>query len=462
MRWNATRLEVLPYLLLLGWGGAADVVHAQTVDDAALVVETVATGLIQPTTMAFVGPDDILVLQKANGQVRRIVNDVLMGAPVLDIDVNSQSERGLLGIAVDPANGTDVFLYYTKADGFDGASALSNSVYRYEWSAASGMLENPNLLIDLAATGNSSHNGGILLVDDQHLFVVIGDLGRNGQLANFPTGPPPDDTAVILRLLHDGSAAPGNPFAPYCSSTTGTTCTIDDDCPGAETCVIEVASYWASGVRNSFGMAQDPVTGDLWNTENGPDTYDEINRVTAGANSGWERIMGPESRNIQGPNDLFDIPGAGSGYVDPVFSWFNTVAPTAIVFPNGSRLGRAYDDVALVGDNKNGRIYRFPLNEARTGFDLSGFPDLQDLVADNSAEAELLGWGADFGIVTDLEIGPDGALYVVSLTQGAIYRIRRVPEVPSLGPAGLGILGLLLIATLRLALRVGRSAAPRS
>lgn len=453
------RVGAFACALLLNWSVTADPAHTQTVDDTALVIETVVTGLTQPTTMAFVGPNDILVLQKANGQVRRVLNDVLLGAPVLDVDVNSQSERGLLGIAVDPANGTDVFLYYTRADGADGASPLANSVYRYEWNALSGLLENPTLLIDLPVMPGPNHDGGILVANDEHLYIVIGDLNRNGQLENFPGNAPPDDTAVILRLLHDGSAAPGNPFTPYCSATTGTTCTIDDDCPGAETCIDEVASYFAYGVRNSFGMTQDPVTGDLWNTENGPNSYDEVNRVTPGSNSGWERIMGPEARDAQDPSDLFDMPGAGSTYVDPAFSWLQTVAPTAILFPNGSGLGSAYDDVALVGDNNNGQIYRFALNPARTAFDFSEFPGLQDLVADNATERNLVRWGQNFGVITDLKIGPDGALYVVSLSDGAIYRIRRIVLVPSMGPGALGIVGLLLIATLPLVTRHGNSSA---
>lgn len=90
------------------------------------------------------------------------------------------------------------------------------------------------------------------------LYAVIGDLARDGRLANFPDGDPPDDTAAVFRVCQDGSAAPGNPFTPYCGLTTSTTCTGDADCPGGESCTSEVARYWAYGIRNSFGLALDP------------------------------------------------------------------------------------------------------------------------------------------------------------------------------------------------------------
>jgi len=185
----------------------------------------------------------------------------------------------------------------------------------------------------------------------------------------------------------------------------------------------EVERYFAYGIRNSFGMALDPVTGFLWNTENGPGSYDEVNRVPAGFNSGWEQIMGPDGRDPQGTGDLFDMPGGGSAYSDPEFSWLNTVAPTALVFPVGSSLGAAYENVAVVGDNNTGQLYGFPLNGGRTAFDFSAYLSLQDLVADSSVERDLLSLGSGFGVTTDLKIGPDHHLYVVSLSQGTIYRV---------------------------------------
>jgi aldose sugar dehydrogenase len=410
--------------------------RAQTTTDPTLSVVALSTaGLDQPTSMAFLAPDDILVLEKATGQVRRVLGGVLQPGNVLDVHVNSAGERGLLGIAINGESPPRVFLYYTEASGVDGGTPLGNRVYGYTWNPGLAVLESPQLILDLPI-GVVNHNGGVVALgppgvgsigDGRLLHVIIGDLGRTGQLQNNPAGAVPDDSSVILRVEQDGSAAAGNPFVPYCSLTTTQTCPGGGGCPGGEICLTQVARYFAYGVRNSFGLAIDPVAGALWQTENGPFFWDEVNLVAAGMNSGWNQIMGPDANDPQGVGDLFDMPGAGSTYSDPEFSWLDTNAPTGIVFPNGSTLGAAYDDVGLVGDANNGFLYKFPLNAARNGFDFSAFPDLQDLVANDTTEQNQLRIGQGFGAITDLEIGPDGNLYVVSYSNGQIFRITGQP-----------------------------------
>jgi glucose/arabinose dehydrogenase len=404
-------------VLVLGGGHAG----AQVVTDPSLTLTTVVTGLSSPTTMAFVGGNDILVLQKNDGRVRRVLNGVLQPGFVLDFPVNADSERGLLGIAVNGETPKKVFFYVTEAPS-EGAAPIANRVYRYDWNPAAGTLTNQTLVLNLPVTPGPNHDGGVLVVDGANrLYAIIGDLNRNGQLQNNPAGAAPDDTSVILRVNADGSPSAGNPFAPFCSVTTTQTCATNGNCPSGQTCRTEVARYYAYGIRNSFGLGMDPVTGALWDTENGPSDYDEVNRVSAGFNSGWNRIMGPDARDPQGTADLFDMPGAGSTYSDPEFSWLDTVAPTAILFPRG--LTAAYDQVALVGDSNFGNLYRFPLNGARDGFDLSSFAGLGDLVADTTTEQNAVRIGSGFGGITDLKQGPDGAIYVVSIGNGAIYRI---------------------------------------
>lgn len=450
----------LASLLLLA---TAPTGNAQTTVDPTLSVETLVSGLNRPTAMDFLAPGDILYLEKDTGRVRRVLNGVLQPNFVLDVPVSTNSERGLLGIAIAPGSPPRVFLYFTEAT-VQGGSPSANRVYRYDWNAAAKALENPLLVLDLPVLPGSNHDGGTLLLgppglcpgigDGSPLYAVLGDLNRNGQLENFPNGPPPDDTAVVFRVCQDGSAAPGNPFTPYCSATTTTTCSGDGDCPGGESCISEVARYWAYGIRNSFGLALDPVSGMLWDTENGPSTYDEVNALPSGTNSGWQTIMGPDPEPSQVGN-LFDVPGAGSTYSDPEFSWFNTIAPTGILFPVGSSLGAAFDDVALVGDYNLGQIYAFPLNGARDAFDLSGFTGVGDLVASSGAERDQFLFGAGFGGsfrgVTDLKLGPDAALYVVSignasLSNGAIFRVSGPRRVPALGHLGLALLALGLLA----------------
>ena len=384
---------------------------APTLKDPNLSVTEIASGLALPTTMAFIGVDDILVLQKNNGMVRRVIAGVLQPSAVLDVAVDSDSERGMLGIAVHPNFPTSpfVYLYYTESStsGDSSGSAAANRVYRYTWDGTA--LTSPFLIIDLPVSPGPNHDGGIITFGpDGKLYIVIGDLNRNGQLQNFSGGPAPDDTSVILRLNDDGSVPSDNPFFSQGGN---------------------LAKYYAYGIRNSFGLAFDPLTDELWMTENGPDSFDEINLVEPGFNSGWEKLMGPDARNSNNVTDLFNI--AGSHYADPKFSWLNVVGPTAIVFLDSTSLGSQYENDAFVGDINNGNLYRFRPNATRDGFLFSG-AGLADLVADNNAELDETIVGTGFSGITDLKIGPDGRLYVVSFGDGKIYAISSGGALPPL------------------------------
>ena len=375
---------------------------AQTLNNPKLHVREVTSWLSQPTAMAFIGPGDILVLQKGDGRVRRVINGMLQPGHVLDVAVDSASERGLLGIAIHPGFPSTpfVYLYYTQSNtaGDSSGSPLANRVYRYTWNGSA--LVSPSLILDLPVTPGPNHNGGtITFGPDGKLYIVIGDLNRDGQLQNFSTGPAPDNTGVIFRVNDDGSTPNDNPFFAQGGN---------------------LAKYYAYGVRNSFGLAFDPITGELWDTENGLDTYDEINLVLPGFNSGWEQLMGPDSRDPQGLGNLVFFPG--SHYADPKFSWFNTVGPTALVFLNSTRLGVEYGNDLFVGDIKNGNLYRFRVNAARNGLDFTS-PGLSDLVADSNAEFQEVLLGTGFGGITDLKVGPDGLLYVLSFGLGKIFVI---------------------------------------
>jgi len=384
---------------------------AQTVNDPNLRISELVSGLSQPTAMAFIGANDILVLQKADGRVRRVINGVLQPGQVLDVAVDSASERGLLGIALHPNFPTTpfVYLYFTESstasDTTGAPSPLRNRVNRYTWNGAA--LASPILILDLPVLPGANHNGGTMTFGlDGKLYVVIGDLNHNGHLQNNSGGVPPDDTSVVFRINDDGTTPSDNPFSSQ----------------------PDLARYYAYGVRNSFGLGIDPLTGELWNTENGPANYDEINLVKPGFNSGWNRIMGPDSRDPQNIADLVEFPG--SHYADPKFSWFNTVGPTALVFLNSVQLGNEYLNDVFVGDINNGNLYRFKPNPTRDGFVFEN-PALADLVADDAGERQLVTFGTAFGGITDLKVGPDGLLYVLSFS-GKIFVIARAPGfVPS-------------------------------
>jgi glucose/arabinose dehydrogenase len=374
--------------------------NAQTLRDPLLRVTEVVAGLSQPTAMAFIGPDDILVLQKGDGRVRRVINGVLQPGEVLDVHVDNASERGLLGIALHPSFPATnfVYLYYTESSAASDTSGfpLANRVYRYTWNGSA--LINPQLVLDLPVTPGPNHDGGTMIFGpDGKLHVVIGDLNRDGQLQNFLGGSTADDTGVILRLNDDGTVPTDNPFFAQGGN---------------------LAKYYAYGVRNSFGLAFDPLTGALWDTENGPASYDEINLVRPGFNSGWERIMGPVNRDAEGTGDLVQFPG--SHYADPKFSWLNPVGLTAIVFMKSPLLGVEYQNDVLAGDINNGNLYHFRVNATGDGFEFMTL-GLADLVADSNAELQEIILGTGFGGITDLKVGPDGLLYVLSFGLGRVF-----------------------------------------
>jgi aldose sugar dehydrogenase len=394
------------YWVAVGWLWlATSLASAQTLKDPALSVTEVVAGLSAPTAMAFIGPDDILVLQKDDGLVRRVLNGVLQLTPVLDVAVDQASERGLLGIAVHPAFPSTpwVYLYYTESstgdDTFGTPPPLGNRIYRFRWDGHA--LVEPVLLLDLPVIPGPNHDGGVMTFGpDGKLYVVIGDLNHRGQLQNVAAGPAADDTSVIVRLNDDGTVPSDNPFFTLGGN---------------------LAKYYAYGIRNSFGLAFDPVTHKLWMTENGPATYDEINVVEPGLNSGWVQIMGPVTRSPQGLDSLFQVPG--SHYTDPKFSWFDTVAPTAIVFLNSARLGTQYQNDVFVGDINFGNLYRFQPTPARDGFHLES-PELADLVLDPQDDPAEIIFGTGFGGITDLKVGPDGRLYILSF-QGKIFAVSQ-------------------------------------
>jgi hypothetical protein len=175
--------------------------------------------------------------------------------------------------------------------------------------------------------------------------------------------------------------------------------------------------YQAIGIRNSFGLAIDPITGNLWDTENGDDNFDEINFVPNKFNSGWNKIMGPATES-----ELVSLPGyANYVYDEPEFTWEQVVAPTGLTFGQFHEISN-YDNSLFVGDCNTGNLYKFELNQDRNGFTFSS-SFLQDKIINKDESMDELIIGTGFGCVTDIERGPDGFLYVVSLSEGKIFRI---------------------------------------
>jgi glucose/arabinose dehydrogenase len=465
---------------------------APAVVDPELEVRTITTGLNQPVQMEWIGDDDFLVLEKGTGQVKRVRGG---GAPevVLDLTVNAASERGLLGIALDKFfrhNGF-VYLFWSEttlaADNTDPAAVPvnGNRLDRFKWDGTTltfdkTLVRMRSFQSDAGQQLRGNHNGGVVRVGpDGKVYLIVGDTGRRGQMQNlidgpfvypFPAtddddiigddqfgGPDPDFehlTGVILRLNSDGTAPKDNPFYREGTMRGGQV--------GAS-----LKKLYAYGIRNSFGMAFDPFSGDLWEQENGDDSFSEVNRVTPGFNSGWVQVMGPLSRVAQyreiennmgptgdpaaasyyglqqlrwGPENiaatpreaaqrLFRLPG--SRFSDPEMAWKYEFAPGGIDFLSQRALGRKYRGDLFVGSAsvRGGNLFRLPIAENRREID----PDddrLRDRVADNIrkyelTESESLVFGTDFGVTPDVRESPAGTLYAVSVSLGTVFEIRR-------------------------------------
>jgi aldose sugar dehydrogenase len=411
------------------------------INDPNLKLELVGRGLLLPSQMAFVGPDHILVLEKDNGIVKRIVNGVVLDEPVLDVNVATAYERGLLGIAIaknhnDTApNSNIVYLYYTESqqDGKDECSSTStcskeyqpsgNRLYRYQ--LVNNKLVNPKLLLDLPAIPGAAHNGGAILIGpDNNLYLPIGEVSnRHGQISNHKNGPPPDGRGGILRVTQQGEAimrSDGNNHDNGNNVVNSTDGILGSQDP--------LNKYYAYGIRNSFGIDFDPVTGKLWDTEDGPGFGDEINLVEPGFNSGWSRVQGIwERENYYGgsvapikPDGLVDFDGRGK-YSSPKFTWNRTVGVTSIKFLDSDKLGEDYQNDLFVADYNNGNLYHFNLSKDRDQLILDG--PLEDRIANNEDELQEVILGQGFNGITDIEVGPDGYLYILSFGNGEIYRI---------------------------------------
>ena len=368
-----------------------------SIKDNDFIVQKYVPGICcSPTTMDFVDKDDILVLEKTSGNVT-LIRDGVQQTPILHENVTSIGEQGMLGIT---HVGIKVYLYFTQSS-FNGGPPIGKRIYSYDWNGST--LIHKTLVKNFPQT-QTYHNGGAMTTDlNGSVYIVLGDAGQFGKLQNHPIGEP-NDTGVIWRV------APTGP-------------------------------YYAMGIRNSFGLTVDPVTGKLWDTENGPDFGDEVNMVPPNFNSGWDVIQGPANKTtlfkpnvaddftgwgvIMGPANkttLAQLPGyPGYQYHDPQFTWMKTVAPTGIAFINSPQFEK-YKNSVFVGDCNNGNLYRFQLNDNRDGFVFKS-PQLADKVVNWGDSMDEIIFGTGFGCISDVITGPDGLLYIVSLSDGTIYRI---------------------------------------
>ncbi len=340
---------------------AASLLALQPVEPAAAVGRARVVRCKKPaacwiTAFAFTpAGDEIFYVERFSGEVRHFVLSSGQDSRWAHIkDVAGVGEQGVLGIAVDPdwESGQErVFVYYTEQH------PQRNRIVRL--SRESGKLQR-SVLATIPAT--TYHDGGVLhFGPDAKLYAVTGDAGvpARSQQARSLAG-------KVLRMEEDGSRPSDNPFVN--------------------------GRAFSIGHRNSFGFTFDPMTGRLWQTENGPECDDEINLVLAGKNYGW----GPAS-------DCPDTTESGSNPVEPEVRINPLVAPTGAAFCNACGLGTDVDGDLLYGTYLTHQITALDLNADR-----DGVTGRRVLLSHPRA-------------VLAIEAAPDGTVYFSDLR--AIYRL---------------------------------------
>jgi glucose/arabinose dehydrogenase len=398
-----------------------------SLNDNNLTVEQYVTGLNHPTTMAFLGANDILILEKDNGTVMRIKDGELF--PIIDVEVENDKELGMLGIDTVKrfSNSTmgvyDIFLRYTEYNDRESVKASSNITTKkygninnklYKYTFIDDLIRGPGhetltgkkILLNLPINEFSHrHVGGVIVVNPNnkdHIYTTVGDLDspNRTKVQNVQSGLEADGSAGILGVTTDGGV-------------------IKNYSEGTDNAHL-IDKYYAYGIRNSFGLTFDPVTGRMWDTENGANSNDELNLVDPGFNSGWQKVMGMAPVGFNASKELV-VYGEKGKYSEPEFVWKDVVAPTALIFLASDKLGSKYQNDLFVASSVNGKIYRFELTPSRN--ELLLFGELSDKVADSENETASNVFGINFNAITDLKVGPDGYLYVVSISDGGIYRI---------------------------------------
>ena len=348
------------------------------IKDSNLIVEEYVSGLNLPVMIDFIGDDDgvhMLVIEKDEGTVKIIKDGILISEPILQLEVSHTSEEGLIGILVQ---NNDVFVHHTTRSVDDDTT--SNWFTKYTWDGEK-LIEPVELLSFHKGTGN--HNGGVMIEDENGIvFGAIGDLGYG--------------KVLDMQQQKNFLSAENNYIGSILSLNAP-------------------SEVYAVGIRNTYGLDIDPVTGILWDTENGHRDFDEVNLVQKKFNSGWSKIQGPIKDNQETP--IIN----GYEYSDPEFSWERPVAVTSIHFIH-SPLFPEYENSVLIGSFGGGILYKFELNENRDGFRFDD-NDLKDLVLNKEDSPSKIIFGTGFAGITDIKEGPDGSIYIVTIGDGKIFRI---------------------------------------
>jgi glucose/arabinose dehydrogenase len=362
------------------------------------------TGLSHPTAIAFLPDGRLLITEKGGtagtGTGALKLFDGAGTTTLLTFPVCTDSEMGLLGVAVHPdfARNGFVYLYRSQpgAGGCETSTGRFNQIVRGTMAGASVNPDSLTILLDGIRTDNGNHDGGVLRIGpDQKLYVGVGDTGLgDGQSPGAATNPYAQDLSSlngkILRLNLDGSVPADNPFV-------GTA--------GAR------GEVWAYGFRNPFRMSFDDRTGTLWIGDVGDLMVEEIDLGVAGGNYGWPHCEGTLPPGCERPGDI-----------DPIFTYLHS-GPRSLgtCLIGGAFAGSVFGPLAgdyVFGDCTASVVYRVTPNAARN--DLAGEPTA---IATNA------------GTPSDFVTGPDGAIYYVADGGGEVRRLATVASPTTITPS---------------------------
>lgn len=344
-------------------------------------ITTVASGLVNPWSMAFLPSGDMLVTERP-GRLRIVRGGALLEAPVAGVpEVFAEGQGGLLDVAVHPdfANNGFVYLTYSKPLG-EGQS--STALIR-------GRLENDALVdveeLFVAQTRGAGHYGSRIAFDGNgHVFVSLGDrqVPPQGDLESHPAQRLTDHHGTLIRLNDDGSIPSDNPFVGR-----------DDALP----------EIWSWGHRNMQGLIVDPETGDVWTTEHGPQGGDELNLEKAGANYGWPVVgYGVNYRT----GTAIHAGTMREGMENPTHVWVPSIGVSGLMRYDGAAFGEWQGDI-FSGGLSGARVDRLEMEGQRVVVQETIFRGM--------------------GRVRDVRQGPDGFVYIaIEMRDGTPTDIVRL------------------------------------
>ncbi len=331
---------------------------------------TIATGLDEPTVIEFL-PDGRLLIGERGGRIWIVQDDTLLPQPLIQIDVNTTNgERGLVGLARDPSFASNGFLYayYTTDEPRNRVGRFTVVGNTADPASETLVWQNP------ALAANYHHGGAIQFGSDGNLYIVTGDQFNSANAQNLGV-----QHGKLLRVMPNGSIPPDNPFVGV---------------PGAQ------APIWAFGLRNPFRLSVDSLTGQIWIGDvggNNSNSWEEVNLGVAGANYGWPNQEG----GVCYVSDCAEIATPAFTYQQNDPEYYTTAFQASITLGpvyRGNVFPAVYHGNLFVGDYANRWIRRLVFDE--TG----------NVVGD-----PLFVSPPEAGTIVDLDVGPDGALYYVTI-----------------------------------------------